>query len=282
MPSTPTGSVTSRDGTRIGYRRFGDGPGLILVHGGVQSSHDFIDLGVALSDSFTVCVLDRRGRGSSGPVGENYGIETKCEDIEALVDATDTRYIFGLSSGAVIALESALTVPGIENVAAYEPPLFTTRIDPIDWGERFEREIARGELGNASITLFEGIVGVPRPIRLLPRFLVAPLVSGTLSVYDRFGRDGGVPLTDLIPTMVYDIRMIRRDHPTPEGFSDLSAKTLLLGGSESPDFLRETLDELEIALPHATRVEFDGIGHSGPANLGEPERIARELRHFFA
>lgn len=280
--SFTTASVTSRDGTRIGYRQIGEGPGAVIVHGGVQSSYDYAELGEALSDQFTVYIPDRRGRGLSGPVGENYGIEKEREDITALVEETDARYSFGLSSGAVIALEAAKNSPDIERVAAYEPPLFTERINPIDWGERFEQEIAQGKLGRAFITLFDEAVGLPRPLRLVPRFLLAPLVGGTLKMYDRLGRTERIPITELLPTQVNDIRMIRSARPTPEGYSDLSAEVLLLGGSKSPQFLRTILDELEAALPHATRIEFDGIGHSGPSNLGEPERIAQKLRHFFS
>jgi hypothetical protein len=32
-----TGSVTSKDGTTIGYRQLGTGPGIILLHGGARA-----------------------------------------------------------------------------------------------------------------------------------------------------------------------------------------------------------------------------------------------------
>jgi pimeloyl-ACP methyl ester carboxylesterase len=64
-----SGSVTSADGTRIGYRQVGRGPGLVLVHGGGQAAQNLMQLAWSLSDEFTVCVPDRRGRGSSGPPG---------------------------------------------------------------------------------------------------------------------------------------------------------------------------------------------------------------------
>jgi pimeloyl-ACP methyl ester carboxylesterase len=67
------GSVTSKDGTTIGYRQLGSGPGIILLHGAASASQHFMKLGVALSDAFTVYISDRRGRGSSGPFGDNYG-----------------------------------------------------------------------------------------------------------------------------------------------------------------------------------------------------------------
>ena len=48
------GCVTSRDGTTIGYRQFGKGSGLILVHGSMMSTQSFMKLAIALSDEFTV------------------------------------------------------------------------------------------------------------------------------------------------------------------------------------------------------------------------------------
>jgi len=63
--------VVSRDGTTIGYRQMGSGPGLVLVHGGMQASQNLMKLATALAAEFTVCVLDRRGRGLSGPFGDD-------------------------------------------------------------------------------------------------------------------------------------------------------------------------------------------------------------------
>src|SRR5258708_30294572 len=90
-----TDSVLSEDGTMIGYRQFGRGPGLILVHGGMMASQNFLKLAVALSDGFTVYVPDRRGRGFSGPFGENYGMKKACEDMDALLRKTGANLVFG-------------------------------------------------------------------------------------------------------------------------------------------------------------------------------------------
>lgn len=60
-----TGVVTSKDGTTIGYRRFGRGPGVVVLHGSMSSAHNHMQLAAALADAFTVDVPDRRGRGLS-------------------------------------------------------------------------------------------------------------------------------------------------------------------------------------------------------------------------
>ena len=69
------GSVLSKDGTTIGYRQFGKGTGVILVHGGTKTSQDFMKLAVALSDAFTVYAVDRRGRDQSGPHRDEFSVD---------------------------------------------------------------------------------------------------------------------------------------------------------------------------------------------------------------
>src|SRR3954470_3608775 len=80
-----TGAVTSRDGTPIGYRRLGQGPGVVLLHGAMESAHSHMQLAAALADAFTVYLPDRRGRGRSGPYSADYSIQKDIEDMDALL-----------------------------------------------------------------------------------------------------------------------------------------------------------------------------------------------------
>ena len=57
-----TGFVTSQDGTRIGYRQIGHGPGVVVVHGTMSSGYNHMQLAEQLSDAFTIYLIDR-GRG---------------------------------------------------------------------------------------------------------------------------------------------------------------------------------------------------------------------------
>ena len=59
-------SVTSRDGTPIAYWRSGDGPPLVLVHGTAADHSRWAPVLPAFEQRFTVCAIDRRGRGGSG------------------------------------------------------------------------------------------------------------------------------------------------------------------------------------------------------------------------
>ena len=72
--SHATGSAVSADGTTIGYRQLGRGPGIIVVHGSMSSGYYHLQLAEALADAFTLYLLDRRGRGRSGPYRSGDGI----------------------------------------------------------------------------------------------------------------------------------------------------------------------------------------------------------------
>jgi len=276
-----TGFAISKDGTTIGYRQFGRGPGLILVHGGLQASQNFTKLATALSDTFTLYVPDRRGRGLSGRHGQSYNLEKEGEDIQALVAKTGTRNLFGLSSGAIVLLQAALTTPSVQRIALYEPPLSINHSVPTPWVTRFDREIANGKLAAALVTVLRGLQASPA-FAVLPRFVLVPLLSLTLRRDAKHVQHGNVPLQELIPTMRYDMQLVIESEDALDTFKTISAKVLLLGGSKSQSFLGVALDGLGTVLAKVQRIELKGLDHLGPDNSGKPERVASELRRFFA
>jgi pimeloyl-ACP methyl ester carboxylesterase len=275
------GSVFSKDGTSIGYRQLGSGPGLILVHGGMMASQNFMKLAGALSGEFTVYVPDRRGRGLSGPHGNGYSLARECEDMQALVDQTGAQNIFGLSSGAIVVLQSALRLPGsLRRVALYEPPLLLNDPTPIAWVPRFDAEIAKGKLAAAMLTVMKG-TGDASWLTVLPRFVLVPLLERAIEGQAHRGWDDEVPLKTLIPTMHFDAQLVRETKGQLESFRALQAEVLLLGGNQSRRFLKAALDALSVTLPHVKRVEFPDVGHLAADNGGQPERVAKELQRFF-
>src|SRR5262249_28456443 len=156
MPDYTKGLVRSSDGTAIGYRQYGSGAGLILVHGGMKAAQHFSKLADALGKSFRLYVPDRRGRGMRGPQGEDFGGRREGEDMQALIAATGARFIFGLSSGALVSLRTALFTPAVDHVALYEPPLSINGSVPTAWVPRFDREIAAGRPAAALVTALKG------------------------------------------------------------------------------------------------------------------------------
>lgn len=285
VPTSPLytpDAVTSQDGTTIGYRQFGHGPGLLLVHGGMMTSQNFLKLAIALSDEFTVYVHDRRGRGLSGPFGENYSMKKECEDLDALLHKTGANKVFGLSSGALIALQAALTLPAIHKVALYEPPLpLSDHPSPTAWVARYNQELAQGNLGAAMVSIIKG-TGDFSLLALIPRFLLVPLLTLAIRADAKEVKHDAVALQALIPTMRYDTQLVKEMEDTLERFQAMTAEVLLLGGSKSRRYLKDALDGLSTVLPNVRRIEFAAIGHLAADNSGKPEQVAQELRRFFA
>ena len=73
-----TSAVTSADGTSIAYQTVGGGRGLIVVGGALRTGGDYLPLAQELAGTFAVHVMDRRGRGASGPQGPDYSIGQGC------------------------------------------------------------------------------------------------------------------------------------------------------------------------------------------------------------
>src|SRR5512136_1391077 len=114
--------VTSKDGTPIAFGKTGHGPAIILVSGALGDRSAAAPLTPLLAPHFTVLAYDRRGRGDSGDTAP-YTVEREVEDIDALIkEGGGTAFVFGHSSGAVLALEAAARRPTITKLALYEPP----------------------------------------------------------------------------------------------------------------------------------------------------------------
>jgi pimeloyl-ACP methyl ester carboxylesterase len=70
-----------------------------------------------------VFTYDRRGRGDSGDT-QPYAVEREIEDLEALInEAGGSAFVYGVSSGAALAMEAAIQLGDrIKKLAMYEPP----------------------------------------------------------------------------------------------------------------------------------------------------------------
>jgi pimeloyl-ACP methyl ester carboxylesterase len=281
-PRPVPGEVRSADGTIVGYQRVGTGPAVVLLHGAGQSSGNLMRLAGALAGAFTVYVPDRRGRGRSGPYGEFHGLSTEIEDLSALLDASGATRVFGLSSGAVIAIEAALVRPDITKLALYEPPLAFDGVVHGEWAPRYEQLLTAGKPGAALVTVLKATADRTSMIRWIPgRPLGAVLDFAIKRTADRPARDGMMSPRELVPTVRYDAQTVNGAAGPLERFSALSCEVLLLGGSRSARNLSASLDGLWRVLPGARRVVLRGAGHTAADNSRHPDRVAEVLRVFF-
>jgi pimeloyl-ACP methyl ester carboxylesterase len=279
MTEWSTDHAISRDGTIIGYRQTGAGPGLILLPGGMQSSRNFTGLAELLADRFTLYLPDRRGRGLSGPPGADYGIDTEVDDLSMVLAQTGARDVFALSVGAIATLWTALRRPEVfDRIALYEPPVLIGPPSPLDFAPRYEADLAAGDIAAAMVSVMKGIRDRRDWFTNLPR----PLLTLMMRIALRGTSEDAATIRELVPTVHYDIRLIAATSGQAHCFGAICMPVLLMGGDNSPLFLGRALDVLQRELPQVERVELKAIGHMAADNVGKPNLVARELRRFFA
>ncbi len=279
------GSVTSKDGTEIGYRRYGAGPAVVLVQGAIGTTHSYHELAGHLAGDFTVYVPERRGRPLSPcAYGPDHCIEKEVEDLEAVLGRSGACRVFGLSSGAVIALEAARVLPSIRKLVLYEAPLYVRpRRMRFDLVSRFDREVEAGHTAAALVTALLASGLAPRLLRFLPRRSTEAAVALFLRRDDRRRTRNEPPLRELVPTMRFDFKVVGGMQNRFETFGSVTSDVLLLSCRKSPAYLRESSAALGQVLPASRRIEFEHLDHSGPWNAdrgGKPAIVATAMRRF--
>lgn len=265
-------TVTSQDGTKIAYDRTGSGDPVILI-GGAFSYRRYpgqVKLAELLSARFAVYSYDRRGRGDSGDTPP-YAVEREIEDLAAVIGAAGAHaHVWGLSSGAVLALEAAAAGLPIRKLAVQEPPLGVDPADrrlPDDLRPRVTGLIDAGRRGEAVRCYMVDGMGapsfVPGLLRLMP------------GVWKR--------LTAVAHTLPYDAELVepyQTGRPLPAGqWAAVTMPTLVMCGTEkeSPGLLRHGSAAVAAALPDARLVERRGLGHAKELT---PKVIAATLTEF--
>ena len=286
--SFSTGSVRSKDGTIVQYRQIGCGPAIVVLHGAMEHAGSHMQLAEALAGEYTVYLPDRRGHNLPGQFRPDYSMQQEVDDLSALLDKVEGHLVFGVSAGGLIALQAALTLPAIHRIALYEPALIVNGLASTAFLARYDREIARGQVAAALVSGMQGAQLGPAFFSAIPRPLLELMTGLAVSAEDKKAQPGDVTMRMLAPTLHYDFLLVREMAEQAERFGSVRQDVLLLGGSDSPAWLKAALDALEKVLPHAQRVEFPGLNHGGSSDpgstnrSGNPALVAQETGRFFA
>jgi pimeloyl-ACP methyl ester carboxylesterase len=259
--------ILSKDGTPIAVDRTGRGPALVFVDGAMcyRASGPGHAMAAALSDHFTVFTYDRRGRGDSGDTAP-YDLQREVDDLEAVIrEAGGQAVVFGVSSGAALALEAASRGLPITRLALYEAPFIVddTRPPlPPDFMSQLHTAIGAGRPGDA-VKMFMRVVGVPGVFIALMRLM--PVWS---------------KLTAIAHTLPYDIAIVgpfQRGEPLPTTrWTGATMPTLVMDGGKSPAWMRNATRALAGVLPNAIYRTLDGQTH-----MVKPKALTPPLVEFF-
>jgi pimeloyl-ACP methyl ester carboxylesterase len=240
-------TVTSLDGTPIAYWQSGEGAPLVLVHGTAADHGRWAPVLPTFEQRFTVCAVDRRGRGGSGD-SDDYAIEREFEDIVAVVDSIgEPVNLLGHSYGALCALEAALLTSNVRKLVLYDPGIEVAgeEIYPHEVIERLEALLGAEDRDGVVATTMREVAGLPP--ETVEYMRAQPVWQARVAA------------AHTIPRELRAVKAYRFD---PERFRDLGVPTLLLSGGDSPAAFRKAGEAVDETLPDSRIVVMAGQGHA--------------------
>ena len=254
-------TVTSKDGTPIAFDQAGTGPAVILVCGGSVDRMSNAPLATLLAAHYTVFNYDRRGRGDSGDTAP-YAVEREVEDIAAVVGAAGgAAYLYGISSGAALALEAARLLPTeITKLALYEPPFIiegTRPPPPADSATTLSTLVAAGRRGDAAEYFMAQMVGLPA------EFVAQARSSPWWPAQEAIAH-----------TLAYDATVMG-DYSLPAArAAAVTVPTLVIAGGATWDWLKTSAQALAAVIPAGQYRVLDGQTHAVAAEALAPVLVA--------
>jgi pimeloyl-ACP methyl ester carboxylesterase len=227
-------SITSDDGTTIGYQSWGAGPPLLLVHGCAADRTAWWPVVQALAQHFRVHAMDRRGRGLSGD-SDRYALAREAEDVAAVANAVGDRVaVLGHSYGAVCALEAALLTDTIDALVLDEPACATRDHTPVRPATvRILADLlVRGDQDGALEVFLRDVLG----------FHTAELIAMRAGLTWPARRRGAYPL-------VRECRAANAYHPEADRLAGVRARARVLLGSGCAPWQRAAAIQTYRALP---------------------------------
>jgi len=258
-------TLSSRDGTPIGYDSRGEGPALILVDGALTvHSSGSGELATLLAPHFTVYGFDRRGRGESGDTLP-YAVDKEIDDIEALIGrAGAPAFLYGHSSGGPLAMRAAIRLGSkVSKLAMYEPPYNNDPGAQESWSRylsQLAEALAEGRRGDA-VALFLRFVGTP-----------AERVEGMR------GATSWPAMEAVAPTLAYDhAAILGEPWSVPAALAArVGVPALVMSGDAGLPFMPDAARVLSEAIPQGRLRMLAGQTHEV-----KPDVLAPVLVEFF-
>jgi pimeloyl-ACP methyl ester carboxylesterase len=247
-------------GLRIGYRRAGDGPAVVLVHGGMADGRVWRQALADLAGEFTVVAWDAPGCGGSDDPPESFTLGDYADCLAGFIAALglDRPHVIGHSFGAGLALELAARHPSVPRslvlVAAYA-----------GWAGSLPADEVEARLA-ASLALEEPFV--PRSFPGLFSDAMPPVAAEEL-----------IRIMDdvrLAPSKTM-IRAFARADLRP-ALPAIDVPTLLLHGDADVRAPRSVAEHLHADIRGSRLVMLPGLGHE--LYLESPDAVLAAVRPF--
>jgi pimeloyl-ACP methyl ester carboxylesterase len=266
--------VLSGDGTRIGYLSVGTGPSVLVIPGVLSMAADYAAFARALSEHFAVHTIERRGRGESGPQGDDYSVVKECEDVLAVRAETGASLLVGHSYGGLVALEVARNNKTFTKIAVYEPGVSIGGSMPTAWMPGYEKKLTEKRHLDALVEFT--LADAPPRIQKTPPWLMKLLLLLLVRCSRQYRQ-----MLRLLHQNLREWREIARLDNNCEHYREIAADVLLMhGGKSDSTAVTLAMERLAAILPHSETKEFPRLDHFGIERTA-PREVARVVSDYF-
>jgi pimeloyl-ACP methyl ester carboxylesterase len=272
-PQAHQRTVSSADGTPICFQTMGAGPGLIVLGGSLRTSQDYLPLASVLARSFTVHVVDRRGRGASGPQGPQYALGKEVEDLLAVQAETGARLAFGHSYGGLVILETERSFQVFDRITVYDPGVPAAPV-PTGWMAPYRERLAAGDPYGAFVHFMRGSGGAPAFVTKMPYWYLR------MAMRAGFRGPAWQRMRPLLEANLAEHGQIAAQQGRLAEFAAVTASVLILCGGRNSRAYKAEFDALRDTLPIATLETLDGLNHFGPEGKTASIVAERALAFF--
>jgi 3-oxoadipate enol-lactonase len=275
---TLTGSTVSSSltPTGIAYDRGGPlgGATVALLHAGVADRRMWDPQWAGLTAARDAVRLDLHGFGESDrrPVAAVDPVADVIATLEYL--GVDSCHLVGSSLGAGVALEVALTRPGLVRSLLLAPPggsLLTERSPALTTFAAAENAaLARGDLDAAvEANIDAWVVGQGRTLDA-----VDPAVPASVRVMQRRAFEIDASWADP------DLEWVELDPPAAERYAEVAAPVLLVIGGHDLEPVYSAADSIQAQVPRARRVDLAHTAHL--PSMEDPQPFLQLLLEWVA
>jgi pimeloyl-ACP methyl ester carboxylesterase len=269
-------TLITRRGHRIAFRRRGNGPTVLLLHGFPTWSYDYVDVATDLAADHDVVTLDFLGYGASDkPNPDEYSVAESADVVQDLVAhlGLDSVYLVAHDYGGIVAQElidrtlagklgfgiSSLVMPNSGVIySAYRPTLLQKLLILPGIGKLIASRVTAGRLRS-------GLDAV-RGSRLTDAELD--------DLWYGVALDDGHKLSYRL--IRYNTERSVHHRRWEKALADWNGPLHLVWGPDDPVSGRHVLKQATAVLPRAKVTELVGVGHYPQSEA--PQAVAAAIR----
>lgn len=251
-------------GLRLGFQRRGEGPCLLLLHGGVSDSRVWRRELDVLSDAFEVVAWDAPGCGSSSDPPEHFRMAQYADCLREFIDVLGLGcpHVLGHSWGSTLALElyrqHATMVSSLVLVGAYAGWAGSLPPEQVEQRLQFALQIATMLINQFEADSMQGLFSY-----VMPKDRAEELQTILSEIHP-----GGTK------TMAYALAEADLREMLPR----IEVPTLLVWGDADQRSPLSIARECHASIPRSTLTVMPGLGHD--CYLESPETFEAEVRNF--